>query len=305
MGLAGCTPLKPGDVLPPAPSDATPLGPSCPMPSTLPAGGFLASGGGPEAGVCLAVSGAGPRTFLELEPCDGAKTGQRFVLPPAGAISPAEDACLCLDAGDGSPGSTVRVAGCDGSPPQGWTIADGQLRPASNSGACLDGAQLALAACNAMPPQAWWPFGFAITVGSSEQTPAGGSPKNEGLSIKGAAAPGVGVDDEVSSGTPAQVFTLTARHEITLGALCLQAMNHKNPGLLELQTCTGTIGQSWAFVGADSGVIVQHRYFKQPNGQSSCLDVFGNRTLPGDSIDLAPCNGTTAQLWHPSPFFGP
>jgi hypothetical protein len=65
-----------------------------------------------------------------------------------------------------------------------------------------------------------------------------------------------------------------------------------------MEPCNGTGAQSWVLSGASSGVNVLSK-LTGANGAQECLDVYTNSNTPGTKVDLAGCNGTTAQVWYP------
>jgi hypothetical protein len=270
-------------------------------------GGFLSFGGRFGVSNCLDIWGDSLASGAKIDSTTCNDTlAQRFTYTGNRQIVPLQNSSYCLDVryADYAAG-VVELAPCNGTAAQSWDMTNGTIRPEGDASYCLDvhggntgpSVTVDVAPCNGTDAQLWWPFGFTTTLVSNETNPNGGLISSECLDVRyDNTNPGSNLDDYVCDGTDAQLFTLSEHHEITNHGLCLDVQGaNVSAGVLHMQSCNGTDAQKWDMHGANDAVTIVNKL----SGSTYCLDVYGNNATPGTTVDLAACNGTNAQLWHP------
>jgi hypothetical protein len=104
-------------------------------------------------------------------------------------------------------------------------------------------------------------------------------------------------DAGAADGGTAENLTMVGSALMTSSGLCVDIQfGDLAAGVVDLTTCNGTVNQQWTMMG---GAIVSANV---SDGQTHCLDVRFGSTALGTPLDVAPCNGTAAQVFWPAGF---
>jgi hypothetical protein len=200
------------------------------------------------------------------------------------------DNCLSVNGGIG-PGTGLTSATCNGGASEYFVLAgSGQIHPPRRVGRQL---QVHLAGCNHTARQTWVPIGSSVGVDSNEHPDS--SIANECLDVWGNGGSGSNVDDTNCNGSDAQGFTFDASHQIMhRGTYLTTSYLYGQPVMMESHP--GGPYQQFQMVRLPSGGGLTFNGAALPN---SCLDVLGDDNTPSTLVDLAVCNGSNAQVWHP------
>jgi hypothetical protein len=253
---------------------------------------------------------------LQLQSQRGSDQG--WVLGSNGTISPATNTGLCLEEVDINGFSGFALATlqlCSGvvAGSQTWSVGNNIV---AFSGKCLwvaedipeSGVPVYLASCQASEGQDFWPWNLPLAIGRDVGALALNNSSNGSIL------------DETSStrtslGFPlnSQTFMLTYDHQIidtdpsssTTGYCLNEGGFFEQLAQLSMQPCTGGAQQSWYFTQAGfySGISswANIRSLVVSNGLPECVDVQGDNSTPGTTVDVYACNGTLAQVWSIAP----
>jgi hypothetical protein len=159
----------------------------------------------------------------------------------------------------------------------------------------------------------FWPAGFTMSILSTKTDP--NNSDHECLDVfSNNENAGATLDDSDCNGTNAQWFILDLSHRVELAndtSLCLSIVGTETGGTyaVELEDCSGSSDQEWYMgnkgvnSGCDDGDCSVTEYATFVNFASACLDIDGNSSTSGTTVDDHTCNNTTAQLWVPAMYF--
>jgi hypothetical protein len=288
--------------------------------------GLLMVFGGNDGSICVEESGTTNGSSVTDATCSSTNTSQQFTMVQvSGNTSNIKtNSGLCLQ-GVASTG-VVTVATCSsGDTSQEWIVEGGQIFCVDNDGDrneyCLDildgnestGATVDLAVCNGTASQVFWTTGYTIGIGSTKIDP--NNSKHECLDVDANNEnPNATLDDSDCNQTNAQWFVMDLNHRLELAndtSLCVAKVLTDGGATadVELEDCSSSSVQEW-YLGNESvnngctdmmcSEVLQSTLvnFSTPPSPG-CLDIAGNSSTSGTTVDDHTCNSTSAQLWVP------
>jgi hypothetical protein len=189
-----------------------------------------------------------------------AEVAEMLAVAGANVIHPARNGALCMDVAAGSTanGTPVQLARCNGGPAQAWTFSSGSLRVFGNK--CLD----VRAGVNAdrTPLQIW----------------------------------------DCRPGNRNQQFTERGNTFVAAGGRCVDVPGNilQDGAPLQIYACNGSGAQAWSSAragGGEGGGAGQAQVLHAGANNGLCLDVAAANRANGTPVQIAVCNGNSAQTW--------
>jgi hypothetical protein len=277
-------------------------------------GGFMSFGGRYGLNKCLNVWSSPPAAGSQLDSTDcggGDYATEYFTLYDTGEIKPNGYPNLCVEVRNADYGTGyVQVYDCNATAAQQWVVAEGQIQARyAPSASCLtvhggntaNAAVVDLEPCNNSQDQLWWAFGFTSNVTSHIGYDSMGSYTFQCLDVwYDQTNAGATLDNTQCNDTDGQGFTFSVNHEIKHDGLCLDVKGaNVSAGVVTMQPCNGTNAQKWAVSRDVNGWLIVISALRGANNALECVDINGANSTPGTRVDLAGCNNTVAQIWHP------
>lgn len=255
----------------------------------------------PRSGLCLTTPAGNTTdgTVLDIEPCTGAASQQFNItfglLIQGQTISAPGGKCVdVVGVNTGGNGANVDLWNClrEANDQSWWHGADQSI---TTLGRCLDvkgnatlpGTHVELYDCNGVGGQKW-----------VQQTNGALLNPQSGLCLTtpaGVTTNGTVLDIEACTGGPDQQFFVNSGHPVNApGSKCMDVSgadlygNWQAPAV-QLYDCIATAAdQHWVVTAAHTVETM-----------TRCLDVAGNSTVSGTTVDLFNCNGVGGQQWVP------
>jgi hypothetical protein len=213
---------------------------------------------------CLNLKDASKGT-VDIESCDAKSKTQAWNFQDGHFFPSYSDGCLDVFSGNPTPGTSMDVATCNGTPAQVFLP---------------DGMNVQI---YSYPSSSQAPHMLDVRGGDSRST-AANTP----------------LDSALSNGSPAQYFAFSFPSVGPAGNYQAQIQDYASGQCVSWQ-----LGASYnpAFLGPCQQNNDAYWYYTPSNQFVNrefqwCLDVLGAGTASGTPVDVTPCNGTGAQAWH-------